>query len=139
MSERSGKLPEFVLDGASFTDLAGFFATVSSTLGTHPWGRNLDAFNDILRGGFGTPEGGFALRCANSDLSTHRLGWDQTIRYVEQKLTTCRPDNVPSVQADLEAARRQEGQTLFDIIVEIIKVHGPGGQESEDNVHLVLA
>ncbi|MCP3977199.1 MAG: hypothetical protein GY720_22140 [bacterium] len=26
------------------------------------WGRNLDAFNDILRGGFGTPEDGFVVR-----------------------------------------------------------------------------
>ena len=25
------------------------------------WGRNLDALNDVLRGGFGTPEAGFRI------------------------------------------------------------------------------
>jgi hypothetical protein len=29
--------------------------------------------------------------------------------------------------------------TLFDIVVSIIRAHGPGGSEPEDNVHLVLA
>ena len=42
-------------------------------------------------------------------------------------------------QADLAAARRGEGQTLFDIITSIIRAHGPGGIEAEDNVHLILA
>ena len=55
-------LPEFVLDGRSFRDLAGFFDAGTIALGTGSWGRNLDAVNDILRGGFGTPEGGFVLR-----------------------------------------------------------------------------
>jgi Barstar (barnase inhibitor) len=139
VSDLSADLAEFVLDGGTFTDLAGFFTAVTSALGTHPWGRNLDAFNDILRGGFGTPESGFVLRWVNSVLSAERLGWEETIRYVERKLTTCHPDNVPYVQADLETARRHEGQTLFDIIVEIIRIHGPDGREPEDNVHLVLA
>ena len=38
------------------------------------WGRNLDAFNDVLRGGFGTPEGGFTLRWKNHATSRRRLG-----------------------------------------------------------------
>jgi hypothetical protein len=38
----------------------------------------------------------------------------------------------------LEAARRHEEPTLFDIIVGIISEHGPGGREAEYNVHLVL-
>jgi hypothetical protein len=102
-------------------------------------GRNLDAFNDILRGGFGTPEGGFILRWANSAISAERLGWPETIRFTEKMLTTCHPSNIPRVQADLAAARRGQGQTLFDIITSIIRKHGPGGIEAEDNVHLTLA
>jgi hypothetical protein len=132
-------LPEFVLDGASFDDLAGFFAAITSTLGITGWGTNLDAFNDILRGGFGTPQGGFTLRWDSSALSARRLGWPETIRFTEKKLTTCHPANIPSVQADLAAARHGEGQTLFDIITSIIRAHGPGGIEAKDNVHLFLA
>jgi RNAse (barnase) inhibitor barstar len=133
------ELEVFVLDGNSFHDLAGFFEAVTTTLRTGSWGRNLDAFNDILRGGFGTPDEGFVLRWRHSDVSRQRLGWDETIRYIERKLTTCHPQNVPHVREDLAAAHRHEGQTLFDIIVEIIEHHSPGGQEGEDNVHLVLA
>jgi RNAse (barnase) inhibitor barstar len=132
-------LPEVVLDGASFDNLSGFFTTITRTLGLSSWGTNLDAFNDILRGGFGTPDGGFILRWANSAISAQRLGWPETIRFIEKELTTCHPANIPSVQTDLAAAHRQEGQTLFEIITSIIRVHGPGGAEAEDNVHLILA
>jgi Barstar (barnase inhibitor) len=132
-------LPEFVLDGTSFDDLAGFFTAITRTLGVTGWGRNLDAFNDILRGGFGTPEEGFILRWAGSAISAQRLGWPETIRFIESKLTTCHPANIPSVEADLAAAQRGQGQTLFDIITSIIRAHGPGGIEAEDNVHLILA
>jgi RNAse (barnase) inhibitor barstar len=131
--------PEFVLDGASFDDLASFFAAITRTLGITGWGRNLDAFNDVLRGGFGTPDGGFTLRWARSDVSAQRLGWSETIRYIEKKLTTCHPANIPYVEADLQAARREEGQTLYTTIIDIIAAHGPGGAESEDNVNLILA
>jgi hypothetical protein len=45
---------------------------------------------------------------------------------------------VESVRADLDAARRGEGQTLFEILVEIIQAHGPGGKEEDDGVELEL-
>ncbi len=67
--DQTAGLPEFVFDGASFEGLDGFFAAIAATLGTTGWGKNLDAFNDILRGGFGTPEGGFILRWTHSDTS----------------------------------------------------------------------
>ena len=129
---------EFVIDGDRFDDLEGFFGEASSSLGFAPWGRNLDAFNDVLRGGFGTPDSGFVIRWVNSARSRKILGWPETIRFLEKKLTTCHPDNVPSVEADLSAARRGEGQTLFDLLVEIVAVHGMGGREAEDNNQLIL-
>lgn len=55
-----------------------------------------DAFNDILRAGFGTSEGGFTL------------------------------------------PREGEGPTLFDLIVEVIRQHGPDGAEARDNVSPAL-
>jgi hypothetical protein len=53
-------------------------------------------------------------------------------------LTTCHASNIAVVAERLDAARRQRSQTLFDWIVEIIEDHGPGGRESEDNIHLRL-
>jgi hypothetical protein len=46
---------------------------------------------------------------------------------------------VEGVKKDIEAARRGEGQTVAEIIVEIIRCHGPGGSEEEDGVELELA
>jgi len=65
----------YEIDGSRFSTLEGFFDEVSDVLIPGMWwGRNLDAFNDILRGGFGTPEGGFVLRWKRSTLSRQRLG-----------------------------------------------------------------
>ena len=39
-----------------------------------------------------------------------------------------------------KASRRRLGDKLFDTLVEIIRVHGPGGgEEEEDGVELILA
>ena len=130
--------PVFELDGRNFDSLEGFFNEVSKVLGTAPWGRNFDAFNDVLRGGFGTPEGGLVLRWINSTTSRAALGYDATIKWREQQLQRCHPSNVPMVEAALAAARRGEGQTVFDILLEIIRCHGPGGDEEEDGVELKL-
>jgi barstar (barnase inhibitor) len=103
------------------------------------WGRNLDAFNDILRGGFGTPEGGFVLRWSRSVRARQQLGYPATVEYLERKVKRCHPTAVAAVQADLEAERRGEGPTLFEILVDIVRRHGPGGDEARDGVELELA
>jgi RNAse (barnase) inhibitor barstar len=132
--------PVLEIDGSAFDDLEGFYDEVSRKLipGAE-WGRNLDAFNDILRGGFGTPDGGFVLRWKNSGLSRLRLGWDEQIRSIERGLSRCDPTGIAPLQARLEAARRHEGETVFDDLVAIIRVHGTGGHESADGVELELA
>ncbi len=49
-------LKEYVLEGRYITSRESFFDEVSRVLiPGAKWGRNLDAFNDVLRGGFGTP------------------------------------------------------------------------------------
>lgn len=140
-TELDARLPKQVLeiDGRCFDELDGFFEHVGQRLiPGASWGKNLDAFNDILRGGFGTPDEGFILRWANASASRERLGFDETVRYIERKLTRCHASNVAAVEADLASARRGEGETLFDLIVDIVRAHGPGGIEAEDGVWLDL-
>jgi hypothetical protein len=88
-------------------------------------GRNLDAFNDVLRGGFGVYEyeEPITLIWQNSNESKEKLGWDETIKYISAKLKTCHPTNIPSVKDDLHLAQQHIGQTLFELIVDIIKTH----------------
>lgn len=129
----------YEIDGAAFRDLEGFLGRgLADALPGARWGRNLDAFNDILRGGFGTPAGGFVLRWSRSERSRKVLGYEATARWLERKLRRCHPDNTASVRAELEAAQAGRGPTLFDIRVEIIEVHGAGGEEEEDGVELRL-
>jgi hypothetical protein len=132
--------PVYEIDGHDFLTLEGFYAVVSRVLiPGASWGHNLDAFNDILRGGFGTPEGGFVIRWINSSLSRTRLGYPETVRQLEKRLTRCHPTNRESVGEDLELARQRIGPTVFDWLIEIIEVHCAGGSEEEDGVELILA
>jgi hypothetical protein len=74
VTEVAAAKPVLVMDGSRFTDLDGFAREFSRFLTDYEWHGNLDAFNDILGGGFGTPEGGFVLRWLHSDESRDRLG-----------------------------------------------------------------
>ncbi|WP_447004933.1 barstar family protein [Saccharothrix isguenensis] len=138
MADHSDDLPVLVVDGARFSDLDGFAREFSRLLCHYTWRGNLDAFNDVLRGGFGTPENGWVFRWLNSESSRSALGYEATTRWLEGNLLTCHPSNRAAVKAGIDSARRGEGPTLFDVIVDIIRHHGPGGDESEDNVFLEL-
>ena len=130
----------YEIDGARFSTLEEFCEEVSRVMIPDVyWGHNLDAFNDILRGGFGTPEEGFSLVWKNSALSRERLGYSETVRQLQIRLTRCHPTNREHVAEDLHSAMRNEGSTVFDWLIEIIRCHGPGGDEEEDNVELILA
>jgi len=129
----------YVLDAGRFSTLEEFYDEISRVvIPQAEWGRNLDAFNDILRGGFGTPETGFRLRWINSERSRNTLGYAETIRQLEKRLQKCHSTNRAAVVSDLAEARSHRGPTVFDWLVEVIQTHGIGGSESEDQVELVL-
>ncbi|MDB5707616.1 MAG: barnase inhibitor [Sphingomonas bacterium] len=130
---------EYILDGLRADSLEAFFEEFSRiALDGARWGRNLDAFNDVLRGGFGTPDEGFTLRWVNSKASKDLLGYPETVRQLQLRLERCHLDNRGYVAADLSNARKGIGPTVFDWLVEIISVHGTGGEEADDNVRLLL-
>jgi hypothetical protein len=133
------ELPVLVIDGGRFDDFPGFGREFSRLLSGYTWHGSLDAFNDILRGGFGTPEGGWILRWVNSERSRAVLGYEATATRLEDLLLTCHPTNRERFRRRLSDARRREGPTLFDEIVQIIHYHGPGGREGDNGVHLQLA
>ena len=129
----------YEIDGSRFSNLEGFYVEVSRVLipGTK-WGRNLDAFNDILRGGYGTPDGGFVLKWKNSYLSRDRLSYPETVRQLERRLQNCHPSNRTYVSDALANAKTGVGPTVFDWLIEIIGEHCDGGEECGDGVELVL-
>lgn len=126
------------VDGECFKSLEQFFVHFQNRALNGPWGNNLDAFNDVLRGGFGTPDEGFVILWKNHQLSKSLLGYPETSRVLRARLQTCHSSNIDSVKRDLARADANEGSTVFDWLIEIIKDHGPGGAEQEDCVELVL-
>jgi hypothetical protein len=129
------------IDGLLFSNLAEFSDHFAERSGLAPCGGHLDALNDILRveAGFGAPPGGFIVRWKNHRVSMERLGYPETARFFEGKLGGIDLSGQGRVRRLLEAAKRHEGSTVFDWIVEIIREHGPGGAEANDNIRLELA
>ncbi len=111
-----------MIDGKNFSTLEGFWDEISRVLIPNAfWGRNLDAFNDILRGGFRTPEEGFIFVWKNSSLSKARLGYSETLMQLESRLRKCHPSNREHVKLQLEEAKRHKFPTVFDWLVEIME------------------
>lgn len=129
----------FAIDGTRFSTLEGFYDDVGRVLVPDcAWGRNLDAFDDILGGGFGTPAEGFVIRWENSQASREKLGYPETVRQLQSRLENCHPSNREAVSANLKDAENGIGPTVFDWLVEIIQDHGAGGAQSDDGIELEL-
>jgi RNAse (barnase) inhibitor barstar len=119
----------YVLDGSQITTLEDFWRVVGESIGDDGYfGRNLDAFADCLRGGYGTPEDGdYVIEWREHEASRRHLGHPETARQLEIRLARCHPTNRPSVSAELAQARAGRGPTVFDWLVEIIEDEHPGG------------
>lgn len=125
---------EIVIDGNNFDDLEGFFCEIDRVLTmdlTWKTGHNLDAFNDLLRGGFGVHEYGepILLKWKNYGKSKFSLGFEATINYYEKVLKTCHPSNKDTMKLKLENAKKHIGPTILDIIIEIILNNDNSGHD----------
>ncbi|WP_375205725.1 barstar family protein [Hyphococcus sp.] len=117
-------LKQFQIDGSNIKSLDDFYDEISRVLIPNVfWGRNLDAFDDILGGGFGTPDEGFVIRWSNSAASRNGLGYSQTVRELEVRLNNCHPSNRSKVQSEIELAKQSLGPTAFDWLIDIIDDH----------------
>ena len=111
----------YEIDGANSSTLEEFADHFTRQLNLQTnWRGNLDALNDILHGGFGTPENGFVLVWKNSALSKQRLGYPETVRWLHERIPRCHPSNVNPLRQRLALADKHEGETLFDTLVKII-------------------
>jgi len=116
---------EIIIDGSKFSNLEEFYDEMERILTKGlSWrvGRNLDAFNDLLRGGFGVHEYGEALavRWLHAGKSREDFGYEATVQHWENVLAKCHPSNVSKIQEKIDMAKLQKGDTLFDIIAKII-------------------
>lgn len=119
----------YVLDGRRIGTLEDFWREIGEAVNGPEgyFGGNLDALNDCLRGGFGTPDDDdFRFEWYDHARSRERLGHAETARQLELRLTRCHPANRERVAGELAAARRGEGPTVFDWLIEIMEGQAPG-------------
>ena len=122
-------LPVLTIDGSKVGDFACFIQEFNRIYARFDvlWNGNLDAFNDYLA----WPDEKYVLVWKDSDLSRARLGYGEMIKWLEERVQHCHPSNASHMQERLEAAKLEKGQTMFDLLVEII-------QDNSDYVHLRL-
>lgn len=115
-----------VINGSHFSNLAGFYEEVSSVLmKDQDWKvGTLDGFNDIL---YGVKTD---ITWKDSRKSKEDLGFEVTKEFYENKIRQGKPFNVELIQQKLNDLMNGNGQTLFDILIEII--------ESHKNITLIL-
>ncbi len=106
------------INGNNFRDIEGFYSEIDSQFTKDvPWkaGHNLDAFNDLLMGGFGVYDYGESIRIVwkNAEKSQGDLGYKETIKYYERIL---HQSNTNTIRRLFNDAKEGKGKTLFEII-----------------------
>lgn len=115
-----------VINGGHFSDLEGFYEEISELfMNDEDWKvGTLDGFDDILYG----VESDITWK--DSQKSKEDLGFELTKEFYENKIRIGKPLNVDLIQQKLGDLMDGKGQTLFEILVEII--------ESHQNITLIL-
>ena len=115
-----------IINGSNFSDLSGFYNEVSNVfMKDEDWKvGTLDGFDDILYGF----EGEIIWR--ESEKSKQDLGFEATKIFYESKIKQGKPFNVELIQQKLDDLIDGNGQTLFEILIEIL--------ESHQNITLIL-
>jgi RNAse (barnase) inhibitor barstar len=115
-----------VINGSHFSDLEGFYEEISQLfMEDEDWKvGTLDGFDDILYGFEGE------IIWKESQKSKQDLGLEVTKVFYENKIRQGKPYHIELIQQKLDELAAGTGQTLFEILVEII--------ESHKNITLVL-
>ena len=116
---------EIVIDGSAFTDAAGFFETARRALTTPENDvscRNLSAFADLLRGGFGVFAYGdpITIRLTHAKAARAALGHAAAAAYWDEAARRCHPSHRARLAARAEAAARGQGDTFFETVLAIL-------------------
>ncbi|WP_267402558.1 MULTISPECIES: ribonuclease inhibitor [unclassified Chryseobacterium] len=115
-----------VINGSHFSNLKGFYEEISELfMKDEGWKvGTLDGFDDIL---YGVDSD---ITWKDSQKSKEDLGLDLTKEFYENKIRQGKPFNVELIQQKLDELIDGNGQTLFEILIEII--------ESHKNITLIL-
>jgi len=119
VEKENSKQPITVINGRHFSDLEGFYREVSHLLmKDEDWQvGTLDGFNDILYGFQGE------IIWKEAQKSKEDLGFHLTKEFYEHKIRLGKTFNVALIRQKRDELMAGKGQTLFEILVEIIQSH----------------
>ena len=119
---------KLVIDGNKFSNLNEFYDEIERVFTKNlSWkiGRNLDAFNDILRGGFGVHafQQPIEITWNESEKSKLAFGKNKTIKQLEKALKDCSPNDAKYIRQEIKDIKAGQAPTLFEKMIEIISSH----------------
>jgi len=117
-----------VLEGSAVQDIPSFYAEINRVfMAGEDWqlGHSLDALDDMLYGGYGALAGQSGATVVWKDIEHSRtaLGVDATRAWLESRLAASGTFNTATVSEQLAALEAGEGQTYFQIVMEILAAH----------------
>ncbi len=116
---------KITIDGTHFSTIDEFYDEMAKLLTKNlSWkpGHNINAFHDLLRGGFGVHEVGERIEFywVHSNKSRQDFGYEAAVLYWENIFRECHPTNRERIMIKVKEAQKHQGKTLFDIIIEEI-------------------
>lgn len=119
---------KFIINGSVILDIASFYMEINRVfMEGVDWklGRSLDAFSDLLYGGFGAIVANQTneIIWLDSDKSKAALGYETTLSYYKDKLKPDSPFNKALFQQKIEELELGQGKTYYEILKEIIAEH----------------
>ncbi|WP_049399628.1 barstar family protein [Stenotrophomonas maltophilia] len=116
------------IEGASISDIASLYVEINRVfMADEDWqlGASLDALDDLLHGGYGALAGHATATVVWRDIAHSReaLGRETTRAWLQSKLDQGGRFNGPAIHAQLMALSLGQGQTYFEIVMEIFGSH----------------
>ncbi|MGF7216536.1 RNAse (barnase) inhibitor barstar [Spirosoma lacussanchae] len=116
------------IEGNAINDIASFYEEINRVfVGVESWqiGQSLDAFDDLLYGGYGALQGAESVELVwyHMDHSRNALGYHTTRAYYLEKLQPGSPYNKKLFKEKLEALEKGTGKTYFDTVMAILAEH----------------
>jgi len=113
------------IDGNTIHDIPSFYDEINRVfMSGEDWalGPSLDAFSDMLRGGYGAVSGDepVILRWMAMDKNRSDLGFEVTHAFYTSKLDRPETFNAKTIAGRLAALEAGTGPTYFEIVLEII-------------------
>ncbi|WP_417444897.1 ribonuclease inhibitor [Joostella sp.] len=116
---------QFTIQGDNIHDIKSFYKEINRLfMSSEDWeiSESLDAFNDLLYGGFGSLSSDEDIDLIWKNISKNKsdLGLETTLEFYKNKLKEPTIYNTDFIQEKITELEQGFGKTYFEIIMEII-------------------